>query len=226
MFDSPEEQEKKYRDVIEISEESTNAYEVVKLRDLLISLYGESIDESTSEIIPEKDNTYTDSIVTVQDFDLNLFSERSKEYDELENESFGDYGYNFDQYLQQFPGSSSKLFKGMLKITKDFDTHAGALLEGDNIVVNLAVQLSLVDKVYNEIKSGSFGNILSTRDIIIIRKSNTSLYNRIFSDEENFKELLMLPVKYNKNKSCYLILFYTEIKKDIINDIENLNSEL
>jgi len=49
--------------------------------------------------------------------------------------------------------------------------------------------------------------------VAIIKKSNSKLYEKIFTEENNFSELVIIPVKYQQNLKSFLILFYTEIKR-------------
>ena len=79
---------------------------------------GDDLTDLLDEITVKPKVHNTDSYVTITDLDLNLVSDDDEWAEEvLENESFGNYGYNFDQYLEQFPVSSSSLFKALLKIT-------------------------------------------------------------------------------------------------------------
>jgi len=158
MFDSPDESEKRLRDFTDSDETGVRDFETLSLKEF----FPDDKKTDESEIVQllddiadsDADDYTTESFVVAQNFDLNLASDNDIRYDE-ELDSFGEYGYNLDQYLEQFPASGARLYKGLLKITKEFGTHAGALIKGEDVVVNLAVGDSIVKNIMREIYSGS-----------------------------------------------------------------------
>jgi len=224
MFDSPEESNKRILDTIEMEEEG----EDVKIIDLepYISLIENKADIVKNESISNLNETDYDqnSIVTISDidFDLSLGEDELEETPELE--SYGSYGYNFDQYLEQFPSSSSQLFKGILKITRDFNTHAAAIIREHEIVVNLAVNEEIIDLIIKEMNEGVLKRHIGDTKAVVIKNIDKKPYSDIFNTRDNFNEAVIIPIKY-KNIKSNLILFYPEMNNDIINVFESLNKK-
>jgi hypothetical protein len=222
MFHSPVEMEKRLSDEIEIFH-NTLGYSTICLEKILNEIIED--DNNLVQDIELNDNLdYEDSLVTVKDFDLKLPVDSQNTIPIHNEKIFGTFGFNLDKYLNKLPNSNSKLYKGLLMVTKDFKTNSAALIQ-NKVLAHIGIENRVVDRILYQIKNKGFEDLSDKKRIYIVNKSDKALYKELFYGEKEQFEFIILPCKYNQIKESYLILFFNVVNSTIIELINNLKNK-